>query len=411
MRKNLWQNNVLLCFALFQCTLSGAQSSFEYTSSLSEVKSGGFYKIILLPSIISKCKNEFNDIRILDNKGRQVPYVLKSDQPVFRQQNFIELPMLSIKKEADKQTHIVFENKLQKTISELLLVIKNTDADRMVSISGSDDQKQWFVISEGISLTSILVNDKDRFFQSLSFPKSTYKFFEIVINGKDLLPFNIVKVGVYEGLLRNGEYVPVPDPTFVQKDSSNKSSYVSVYFNDKYLVNKIQLEVQGPKFFRRRLTISEDDGNNILSIGGYILSSGIDNGYTLNIKTKKLLFVIENEDSPPVILKSVKAYQLNKYLLTYLEPSNEYQLQFGDSAVAAPRYDLEFFKDSLKNSPAEISTGAIVRNKFEKNITNTTGSKNMLFLWVIIGAVLIVLLLLTLRMTKEIAAKNNEEQK
>ncbi len=409
MRKNLLYKMLLCGFFLLPCVVSNAQSSFGYKSALDTVVSGGFYRIPLSPSIISKCKNDLHDIRILDHAGRQVPYVLRSGRPAFEEKYFIELPILSVKKEADKQTHILIQNISQKEVGELLLVIKNTDAERTVSISGSNDQEQWFVIKENILLTNLLAPDTDRFFQTVSFPNSRYKFFEFTIIGKDILPINIIKAGMYEGRHKSGEYVQLHNPAISQKDSSDHSSYVSVIFNDTYVVNKLQPEVQGPKLFRRNISIRDADEKFDYNPGNYILSSATDNSYVITARTKKLVLIIENQDSPPVKVLSVKAYQLSKYLLTYLEPAETYQLVFSNSAAGAPQYDLEFFRDSLNNTVNEIGTGLVIKNLQEK-ISPAQNSHSMIILWIVIIAVLGLLLVLTVRMTKEVSKKENREQ-
>lgn len=409
MRKNLLYKTLLCGFFLLPFVAGNAQSSFAYKSALDNVVSGGFYRIPLSPSIISKCKNGLNDIRILDQEGRQVPYVLRSGRPEFEEKDFIELPILSVKKEADKQTHILIKNISQKEVGELLLVIKNIDAQRTVSISGSDDQEQWFVIRENIELNNLIASETDRFFQTVSFPNSRYKFFEITIIGKDLLPVNIIKAGMYESRHKNGEYVELQNPAISQKDSSNHSSYISVTFNDTYVVNKLQPAVQGPKFFRRNISIRDANEKFDDYPGSYILSSADDNSYVINSRTKNLVLVIENRDSPPLKVLSVKAYQLSKYLLTYLEPAAAYQLVFSDSAAVAPQYDLEFFRDSLTNTVTEIGTGPVIKT-LQEEISPSQNSHSMIILWVIIIAVLGLLLALTLRMTKEVSKKENREQ-
>jgi len=405
MKKNLFYKFSLICTMLLHLVYCQAQSSFRYKSSLGEIKKAGFYKISLPPAIVAKSRNELNDLRILNDKGNQVPYMLRSGTAVFEEKNFIEFPILDIRKEADKQTHVIIQNKTNKTIDELLLVIKNTDAERTVTLTGSDDQKQWFVIKERIVLSNIYIREQDRFIQSLAFPNSAYKFFELIINGKDLLPVNIVKVGLYEGTFHNGEYLRVPEPAITQKDSTDKSSYINLVFDQNYLVNKLQLNVVGPRFYKRRLTILKDQ---VYSLNNYILSSGVDASFTINIKTEKIKLIIENQDNPPVRIQSVNAYQLSKYLLAYLEPAGKYNLVFGDSTAIAPNYDLEFFKDSLNKTVAEVNLGSIIPIDPLKKLSKQIHNKNMLTLWSIILAVLALLLILTFRMTKEVTKKNTE---
>lgn len=410
MKRNLLFS-FLLIVGILPVVYCQAQSSFRYKSALERVSKQGFYKIILPPAVVGKCTNSFNDLRILDEKGKQVPYILQTDQEEFDKNSFTELPILSIKKESDKQTHVVIQNQLNKAISEILLVIKNTEADRSVNISGSDDNNNWFIIKENVHLDNFIPPDNDdRFIQFINFPSSSYKFFKISINGKDLLPVNIVKAGVYQGLFHHNKYLPVPAPVFKQKDSSNQTSYILVQFNDVYLINKLELLVQGVKFFRRNLRIHELVTNAGYGQESFSISSAAPASYAMNIKTKTLALEIENEDNPPLKVSAVNVYQLNKSLLAYLEPSRKYDLVFGDSSRRAPNYDLGFFKDSITNNAAEIGMGPVIKNDLAKSPDKSVKKNNTLLLWIVIGAVLILLLTLTLQMTKEMKRKENGQQ-
>lgn len=313
--------------------------------------------------------------------------------------------LLFQKKEADKQTHVVIENTINKTISELLLIIKNTDAERTVTISGSDDNKQWYVIKENILLNNFLDPGNDRFIQSLGFPASYYKYFKIIINGKDVLPVNIVKAGIYETVFYNGKYVEVPSPILVQKDSTNNTSYITLRFNDEYQIDKLEATIKGVKYYRRNMAILKSTGYSALEIANHTLRSDKAASYLVTAKAKELIFAISNEDNPVLKITSVKAYQLNKYLLTYLEPGINYQLMFGNPTATLPRYDLEFLKDSVKNNASEMATGPVLKN--DAAVADTQSKKNTVVLWIIIGLVLILLLALTLRMTKEMGNREN----
>lgn len=406
MSKSLLHNAFLLLVQTLAVTCGQAQSSFAYASVLNEVPKTGFYKIVLPPSVVARCRNGLNDIRILDDKGRQVPYILKADPQQFVESSFIAFPVLSVTKETDKQTHVVISNTRNRTISELLLVIRNTDADRTVTVSGSDDNRQWFVIKENIQLNNIFNTGADRFVQSLTFHASSYPFFKIIINGKDLLPVNIVKAGIYDFSAHLGNYLPVRDPVIAQKDSADKASYISVQFSDNYQIDKLELAVAGAHFYHRSfyLTAGRD---NVPAASGLLLRSGIAPVYTVNVKARRLTLVIQNEDNPPLTVSSVKAYQLSRYLLMYLEPAGRYRLMFGDSTVTAPRYDLNAFTDSIGNNAAVIATGPVVATGVAATAGRPPGNPyRTIILWGIILLVLALLLVLTLRMTKEIKDTN-----
>lgn len=55
---------------------AGAQGTFAYRSALDTVGVTGFYRIILSPELIAKCRADLADLRILGADNRFVPYVL-----------------------------------------------------------------------------------------------------------------------------------------------------------------------------------------------------------------------------------------------------------------------------------------------------------------------------------------------
>ncbi len=390
----------LFVFSFLIVLKAQSQNHFAYRAAIDTIKETKFYKINLSPAVVAKCKADLDDIRIFDEDGKQVSYILNNDLPVFKTENFVEFPIIKTKKESDKQTHVTLENSIDKAIENLLLFVKNTDAHRSFNISGSDDSIHWFVIKENIYLDNSFRADGETIIQSLSFPASNYKYFQLTILGKDLLPFNIIKAGAYNEDLKYGGYVQIPQPQISQKDSSDKTSYIRLQFDDDYLVNKIVFDVEGAKYFKRKFALFKQNRNNEFLLEGYLSSEG-SNEFIINSKSSEFLFTIANEDNIPLKVRAVQAFQLNTYLLTYLQAGEKYFLNFGDSSVQAPKYDLEFFSDSANKSPSEISVSNIEKNNV--SIAAATSSKNnKLLLWIIIGVILIALSYFTFKMMGEV---------
>ncbi len=397
----------LFVFSFLIVLKAQSQNHFAYKAAIDTIKETKFYKINLSPEVVAKCKAGLDDIRIFDEDGKQVSYILKNDLPVFKTENFVEFPILKTKKESDKQTHVTLQSSINKAIENLLLFVKNTDAHRSFNISGSDDSIHWFVIKENIYLDNSFKADGETIIQSLSFPASNYKYFQLTILGEDVLPFNIIKAGVYKEDLIYGRYIKIPGPDISQKDSSNKVSYVRIHFDDTYLVNKIIFDIDGVKYYKRKFSLFEQNKQNSFLLEGY-LSSELSNEFIINSKANKLLLTINNEDNNPIKIKAVQAFQLNTYLLTYLQADKNYFLNFGDSSIQAPKYDLAFFADSANKNPSEISLKSFEKNK--ASITSTTSSKNnKLLLWIIIGVILVVLCFFTFKMMGEVNRRKDAD--
>ncbi len=397
----------LFAFSFLIVLKAQSQNNFAFKAPIDSIKESKFYKINIAPQVVAKCKPGLEDIRIFDGDGKQVSYILKNDLPVFKTENFVEFPVIKTKKESDKQTHVTLQSPINKPINNLLLFVKNTEAYRAFNISGSDDSVRWFIIKENIYLDNSFSREGETIIQSLSFPASNYKYFQLTILGEDVLPFNIVKAGVYKEDLIYGRYVQIPAADISQKDSSNKISYVHIHFDDKYLVNKIIFDVEGAKYYKRKFSLFQQSKQNNFLLEGD-LSSELLNEFIVNSKAAQLLLVINNEDNDPLRLKAVQAFQLNTYLLTYLQAGKNYSLNFGDSSIQAPKYDLDFFADSANKSPSEISVNSIEKNNI--SIAAVPSSKNnKLLLWIIIGVVLAALSYFTFKMMGEVNKKSNKD--
>lgn len=393
---------------LFVTTESSAQQ-FKYKMSLGTVDSTFFYRIVLSPEVIAKSNATLSDIRVLDEEGKEQPYIIKAAAPVFKEASFIEFPIISKEREADKQAHVVVKNTQTSVINHLLLFIKNTEAKRNVTISGSEDQTKWYVIKENIALDNYYQEGNgESFIQSVAFPSIHYQYFKITILGKDILPVDILKAGIYNETKLPGTYNELPTPAMNPRDSSDKKSYIHLSFNDTYLVDKLDLSVDGAKFYKRAISIYPGSLNNSTAIN-YTLSSNEEASFPVGFKVKELWLVIDNEDNPPLKITNISAGQLNKYLLCHLEKGKSYSLVFGDSTAKIPNYDLQFFKDSIPRNVLEITPVRLETymhtDAAKKNIFNSPA-----FLWSVIAVVLAFLLYASYKLMRDVESKKAKDK-
>jgi len=111
--------------------------------------------------------------------------------------------------------------------------------------------------------------------------------------------------------------------------------------------------------------------------------------------------VIENNDNPPLKIASIATAQQKPDLVAYLEQGKNYQLMLDNPTVDYPSYDLNKFIDSIPSFTPTISVGpikAVIKDNFTQPETK---SKN-LWLWPVIGVVLLLLGLLTWQLTKDL---------
>jgi hypothetical protein len=374
---------------------NGWAQSPLYIAELPAVKEEGFYRIVLTPEIIAGSVAGFQDIRIHDNNRNPVPYVLRTENPVSVTQQFIDFPVVSVKKGVDQLTHVTLRNDSNMNVQELLLYVTNTVANRNISVSGSNDSSQWFIIKENVPVEGYF-HEKDLFIQSVDLPLTAYKYYEIIINGKNLLPINITRAGVKREHFGDGNFQQLPAPAITQQNR-NKITYAAINFKNQYQVDQLVLKITKPKFFKREINVFNDHQ----LLGSFAISSGAPVILPVRIKSNKLRLEINNQDNPAIIIDSIQAFQLTRSLIAYLDKGECYQLSFGDSSAKAPNYDLAAFADSVGKSINELHPGVIEKINAPEIIKDDK-SNNKLILWIATGIILIILLIITLKMAKEV---------
>ncbi len=375
----------------------------NYHSRVNNADSSGFYKILLAPAILSEASLMYNDIRLVDQNNKQVPYLLETEKEFVISREFHDFPITPIQRSVDSLSYYIIKNSFQKTVDELIFHIANTQANRSFSISGSNDSLQWFAIKENIQVKN---KDEGRsyFIQQIVLPQTSYTFYKIVVNGKNLSPFNLIKSGIYETRTGAGTYHELKDLSIVT-NIANGLTKIDLSLNGNHVVDQIKFSISEPKYFNRRINVYDPENSNAY-LGGYTLSSGTENIVPLHFKGGKIRIEVEDRDDPVLTIENIQAFQLNRYLLAYLEKGNDYSITFGDANAKAPQYDLSYFSDSISANSVLLRTNAIERIASE-DIKTTDNNKWLL--WIVIVVVLIILLVVTRKMAREINNKKNNK--
>lgn len=419
---------------IFLCPfLHASAQSFKYEAALPSVEADGFYRVLMSPKILTHVNDGISDIRIHDSKNHEVPYIFQKESRAYYEERFVEYEILDKEIKAGCCTSVVLRNAKKTPINNINLIIKNADASREAVLSGSDDNKEWFVISEGLMIDPYTNSSETQSVKIVGFPWSNYEYYLLKIIDaanaplrsleiRDELnpyePLNILKAGYYQTQFSAGQFINLPVKIITADSASQKKTYVRLLLNDLQFVDQLEIVVSGTKYYRRDATISHErpvtlQGKKVNEYfrQNFQLTSGrtamVD---MMGIRSKEFIIEIENEDNPPLTILDVKASQLNRYLTAWLKKGETYTLRFDQSDLQAPNYDLKFFKDSIPKyvSVLEVSDIKMLKTNETKPVSNTFFTSKA-FIWIAIVAVMLVLGAMSVKMAREASQTGNKE--
>jgi hypothetical protein len=371
-------------------------SQHTHEAVLQKVSTSGFYSVNINQELSSLLHPSLKDLRIVDKKGNYVPYIISRNSTSALEFKDFHVIDNSIKDSG--RTHLVIEPG-SINLNSMVLVIRNAAVSRTAMLSGSDNMKNWFTIAEDILLAPSASDKNDRYALNLSFPVSSYKYLRLVINNGKNDPLHIIEAGTISSKTGTPEavYLNNPPSRLQQTDSSDGITYISVFQNKPYHVNRITLKLKGPPFFKRIIELNSGG-----STAEFVVNSKKDFSFFIpTINKKELLLKIYNGDNPPLKVVSLETAQEEKKTVAYMEKDEQYRLLLNDPSSSSPDYDLAQFKDSI---PQGISSVAVLSIVAAEKIEKSKG-ENSTYLWIIIALVLVALSYFTWNLTKEVSKK------
>ena len=416
----------LLVFVLCIGTIQA--QTFHWSAAIEDsVVADGFYNIVLRPEIGAKLQENYSDIRILNEKNEEIPFIQKREEAYFSNMRFKEYPIISNKIVNQCCTKLTVENVGKKAINNICFVLKNSDAVKVTQISGSDDGIIWYAVKQFDVFYDNYSETDTKVLTYVHFPLTDYLYYSFDITDRGYwdeknwahwenssrwnYPVNVLKVGFYETFLEEGKYKPVPAPIFEQKDSIvDKKTYIKVSFKDLYSINRIRFNFSGPRYYKRQITLATKVAGKKKQADIYSPITTLEvNSYSLNefdfefFREKEFYVLIENDDNRPLQLEGIETWQLTRYMKTYLEKGHQYRLIYGDSISVAPVYDLNYFVDSI---PKVLPTLLVLESKAEASAVIVEEKplswyENKVFVWVAIIALIALLSFMSWKMLGE----------
>ena len=240
---------------VFFSTASFAQT-FVAETHLPKVEKDGFYNIALNPETSAYLNHAFTNMRIFDDKNKEVPYLLRVDVPNTVTEVFRDYVIAEKKQTKNCCTSLVLHNPEQRLSNNMQLLVKNADVTKEATLLGSDDKVRWFALNQHLILTPASSKEGTSEVKIVNFPLSNYQYYSLQIDDSTSAPLNILTAGYFEVQTEVGKYAEVPVKEIIKSDSvKEKKTYVRIRFNGSITLDKFELTLKGAPFFLRKAMV------------------------------------------------------------------------------------------------------------------------------------------------------------
>ncbi|MFC6996009.1 DUF3999 family protein [Rufibacter roseus] len=411
----------LLTFCLFTLFQHWVQAQdFRWQAQVDPVSETGYYRVLLPAPVVGRLQPDATDIRLYRPDGQEVPYVLRAEKPVQYRTLFKPYQILNYTRRQGGTSELIIHNPDRRTINNISLVIGNADVRQEVSLSGSDNQQDWYVLKAQDVLYSIRSAQSTNEVKLLDFPLSNYKYFRLQLNDSTSAPLNILRAGYYDTQSETGKYTTIPVKAFTRTDSA-KTTYLHLNFGQPMYPEQVVFHISGPQLYhrtgkvilgerrvheRRRRKRRRRSHLEEISVPLVLHSNSPAVVDLPRQKVEELKIQIDNADNPPLDIDSVKVLHLNQYLVAQLEANKPYTLRFGDEDSPAPEYDLAYFKDSIPANPPVVTVSNITTIQTPEKKKSAKGSTYLI--WAAIAIVAVGLGFMTRQLLRDMNQKKEK---
>jgi hypothetical protein len=400
---------ILISLSFFLLFYSGKaqKSSFEYRSPLNGVDSAGWYGLTLPNGVIRNCRTDFADLRIFQitaSDTTEAPYLLNVQVPVLTETTE-QLSVFNLAKKDGKQ-YLSFELKKDQFVNEIDLSFLEENYDGIVTVAGSDDQKEWFEVDRQRILS--IQNENMQFTSArLTFSKIHYRFIRLEYACDRPLTFQsasfknqLIEPGVFglPTLTWNTSHLKSKGQTVVNIDLKeyqliNYWSVVMNETNDFYRSFRLERLIDSTKTQKGWEYFYDE------LVSGYITSFTSNEFHFRYTPAQKLRLTIYNGDNLPIDVQSMVVRSPQVKLTARMKNEGVSYLYYGNERLSAPQYDLVLFKDKVPSPKKKLEMAAEEKLQ-EEPIKPSALIENQLWLWVIMVLVIAVLGYFTLKMMK-----------
>jgi hypothetical protein len=396
-------------------------ADFQFHRKLDKVGTENYYSVPLSPAIIANMQNPLDDLRIYNIDGKdtiEVPFLLEyhGDETI---ETPVKFELINDVTRLKCCSYITLKMPKKMVINMINLKVLENNFDKILSVEGSNDNKEWFTIASHLRITGFENSNSSFRSTSVRFPSSEFVYFRIKFDDDSSPKITVTDANAFENKTIKGNYDEIAIVKSSQvENKKEKTSELILELKGNNRLSYILLKSNAKNDFYRNINIYKSNGSYQTPKGPeeawQIINSGVvisntSNELSLqNEHSSKLKIEIINHDNQPISFDEIKLYSEKIEMKAKLPASENLFLVYGSKSIAAPVYDLVHFQEKIPQSLSVINSGkeeiqaAVLVGK-----ANEPFIQNKKWLWLIMGSLIILIGYFAFSMLKKENSEDN----
>ena len=326
----------------------------------------GLVKISLPVETLDAARPGLEDLRLCDEAGSELPFLISQPVPSARAVQSAKSFQVSLNAAT---TVITLETGLAQPLDGVTLETPAMNFIKAVRVEGSRDAQSWQRLAQGAPIFRQPYGASQL---HLALPAGAWRWLRLTIDDQRSQPVPFTGARVFAA---EAEASPVESQTatVAERNENPGETRLTVNLGAANLnVASVKIETEEPLFTRTVKVavprITEDAvreevvGQGVIyrvAVEGQPPAAELSVPVGTQVRSRTLVLLIRNEDSPPLPITAVRVVRRPVYLEFLARQPGSFHLLTGNKFCAAPRYDLAALGADLKSAavmPVQIST-------------------------------------------------------
>ncbi len=320
-----------------------------------DVPVAGLVRLSLPTATLDAARPGLEDLRLYDDAGVEVPYMIERPQPAGKVIRDAKSFQVSVN---GTTTVLTLEGGLAQPLDRVRLETPAVAFIKAVRVEGSANGQDWQTLAQGEPIFR-QPGGVDQL--ELAVPAGTWPWLRLTVDDQrsQPIPFTGARVQAAAVEPAPAEAVAV---TIVRRDESPGQTRLTISLGAANLdLAALQIDTPEPLFTRPvTLAVSQVQDGTVreqslahgvvyrVAVAGQPVASSVTVALERLVRSRQLLLLIENNDSPPLPITAVRAERRPVYQVFLARSAGPYHLLTGNRRCAAPSFDLAALSANLK---------------------------------------------------------------